>query len=967
MADGPFRPGSGPNMGSVVLAELARLWEQATRRLADRDKQLTQKLLASESGIPVTTVNSWSTGRSLPRTLDQLTTLSTALARLANEQPLSAREWERLLRADQAAHDVAESGGEPDSLGRLVENLTDPFALEVHRPVHVDLGGEGLPTLPPYVHRSHDDELAIVIMRSSGGQSGMAVLVGGSSTGKTRACWEAVHRLPRGWRLWHPFDPTRPDAVLAQLSQVGPQTVIWLNETQLYLDAPGETGERVAAALRSLLADPVREPVLVLGTLWPTHWDALTRDPNSNPQARALLNGTDISVPSSFTGRAMRDLARAAVGDARLALAAQEARDGEVTQYLAGVPELLARYRNAPPAARALIQAAMDARRLGHGLALSYDFLAAGAIAYFSDSEWDAADDDWLEQALAYTAAPCKGVLGPLTRIRPRPSRSAHNWATRRRSPDQPTNHPIGEMDRPVYRLADYLDQHGRRYRATEIPPPGFWAAANYANIRDQTALADAAEARGLLRDAAQLRKNASGQGDPRCAASLIASMHRLHPSDHRPAAWAVTHGDLSDPYTVAVLLDRLREAGAYEQVRALAERAARDADLSDPYTVAVLLDRLREAGAGEQVGALAERAARDADLSDPRNVAVLLDRLREAGADEQVQTLLDRDPARHADLSDSTAMADLLDRLRQAGAGEQVRALAERAARDADLSDPYTVAVLLDRLREAGAEEQVQTLLDRDPARHANHVHPQAVADLLGSLRHAGARQQVRALAERAARDADLSDPYTVADLLGSLRQAGAEEQVGALAERAARDADLGDPYTVAVLLDRLREAGAHEQVQTLADRAARDADLSNPRAVAVLLDRLREAGAHEQVQTLLDRDPARHTDLDDARAVGDLLGNLQEAGAQEQVLTLADRAARHADLSEPDAVAFLLSSLQEVGVHKQARMLADRLPGFGCFNSFQEYYGMQYRFGRDQDGEPSARWTWDDLDVFP
>ena len=36
-------------------------------------------------------------------------------------------------------------------------------------------------------------------------------------------------------------------------------------------------------------------------------------------------------------------------GDVRLVLAARSARDGEVIQFLAGAPELLARYRNAPP------------------------------------------------------------------------------------------------------------------------------------------------------------------------------------------------------------------------------------------------------------------------------------------------------------------------------------------------------------------------------------------------------------------------------------------------------------------------------------------------------------------------------------------------------------------------------------------------------------------------------------------
>ena len=38
-----------------------------------------------------------------------------------------------------------------------------------------------------------------------------------------------------------------------------------------------------------------------------------------------------------------------------MVLAARSAPDGEVIQFLAGAPELLARYRNAPPAAAALI------------------------------------------------------------------------------------------------------------------------------------------------------------------------------------------------------------------------------------------------------------------------------------------------------------------------------------------------------------------------------------------------------------------------------------------------------------------------------------------------------------------------------------------------------------------------------------------------------------------------------------
>jgi len=128
----------------------------------------------------------------------------------------------------------------------------------------------------------------------------MAVLVAGSSAGKTQACWEALEPLRRvgGWRLWHPCYPSRPEAALRGMPQVGPRTVVWLNEAQEYLG--GGDGERVAAGLRALLADPARAPVLVLGTMWPGHHDALTQSPGS--QVRQLLDGTVMEVPAAFAG-----------------------------------------------------------------------------------------------------------------------------------------------------------------------------------------------------------------------------------------------------------------------------------------------------------------------------------------------------------------------------------------------------------------------------------------------------------------------------------------------------------------------------------------------------------------------------------------------------------------------------------------------------------------------------------------
>ena len=171
----------------------------------------------------------------------------------------------------------------------------------------------------------------------------------------------------------------------------------------------------------------------------------------------------------------------------------------------------------------------------------------------------------------------------------------------------------------PLYRLADYLDQHGRAHRASQIPPAEFWsAAAAHAAPGDQAALGDAADARGLYRDAAQLHKNAAASGNPGAVFYLSHPPACLR-ADPRPAHWAAAHVALDDPDGVAVLLDSLRKAGADEQAAALLARdPAAHVPLDDPDGVASLLDRLREAGADEQAAALAARSAAHAALDDP-------------------------------------------------------------------------------------------------------------------------------------------------------------------------------------------------------------------------------------------------------------------------------------------------------------------------------------------------------------
>ena len=991
------------------------------------DGRPSDRALAEAADVSATTIGEWLRGSRFPQTPDKILIVvrmvRDAAARRGITSPaggpaglLEAACWRQAYRTEAERRAGAVSSAvqrgqadralAPRPAGWPLAEAKDPFALEVHRPVQPEDAPPGLPLLPPYMPREHDQVLGQVVHVAADGRSGIAVLVGGSSTGKTRACWEALQVLrdqDPPWRLWHPIDPSRPEAALRELAGIGPRTVVWLNEAQFYLDTADEPGEQVAAGLRALLRDPGRAPVLVLATMWPKFWDTLTTRPadgeDRHAQARDLLAGHDITVPAAFTPAQMSQLARAA--DARLVLAARSARDGQVIQFLAGAPELLARYRNAPPVARALIDTAMDARRLGMGAGLPQAFLEAAAPGYLTDAEWDALGEDWLEQALAYTAVPAKGVRGPLTRIRPRP-RSARSARTRG---DQPAY--LAGAAGPLYRLADYLDQHGRAYRASQIPPAEFWSAAAHAAPGDQAALGRAAHARGLYRDAAQLHKNAAAAGDAR-AAFYLSRLPACLPADPRPAHWAAAHVALDNPGLVSDLLGSLRQAEAHEQAATLLARdPAAHAALDNPGGVARLLGSLRQAEAHEQAATLLARdPAAHAALDNPDAVARLLRALREAGAHEQAATLLARDPAAHVTLDNPAAVAVLLKSLWLMEAHEQAATLAARAADAAPLDHPFAVAKLLDSLRQAELHEQAATLLARDPAAHVALDNPFAVAGLLDSLLRAGAHEQAATLADRAL--AALDDPDRVTLVLDGLRAAGADEQAAALAARAAAHGPLNDPGGVSALLNSLRRAELHEPAATLLARdPAAHVTLDNPGLVSDLLGSLRQAEAHEQAATLLARDPAAHVTLDNPGGVARLLGSLRqaeaheqaatllardpaahvtlddpypyrvvilldrlrEAGAHEQAAALADRAAAHTPLTDPRAAADLLDNLREAGAHEQAAALADRLPAVGMFELFLKQKGLadQFRFGRETDGTPATPWGWEDLDLWP
>ena len=295
----------------------------------------------------------------LPANQHDVSSIAAVLARQARWDPSEAQALVRRLWVNARM---------VNPLGRPVRDLTDPLALRVHPVIDVP---NAPAELPIYLRRRHDDALS-ALLRTAMDHPVMIVIVGESSTGKTRAAYEAVHNLLPDWNLHYPIAPSKPEALVDALGgdRLTPKTVLWLDELREYFIPTG--GERAAAHLHDFLQHS--GAFAVIATIWPDDWDLLTTDPTPDaaapyPQARDLLRGIAhrIDIDGTFDHA---QLAKALKNDSRLRQAydATERHD-QITQYLAAgfaLTEWYAAIRTKYPAAWAVITACMDAHRLGH-------------------------------------------------------------------------------------------------------------------------------------------------------------------------------------------------------------------------------------------------------------------------------------------------------------------------------------------------------------------------------------------------------------------------------------------------------------------------------------------------------------------------------------------------------------------------------------------------------------------------
>ena len=949
-------------------------------------RTMDRKDLPAQSGLGRTTVwGALQTGEPVPS--------AKTVAALARVLKLPVDELLELRR--DAAGEGDQGPGERVRPGRPIGEW-DPHTLEVHPAgpgtMILDSGTPGAEALPGYVERAHDLVLADAVRDAAAGRSRMLVLVGTSSTGKTRACWEAVQPLAdAGWRLWHPIDPTPAEAALNGLQRVGPRTVVWLNEAQHYL-GDRKAGERIAAALQTLLTVPERGPVLVLGTLWPVHADRYTALPSPakrdrHSRVRELLSGRMLTIPDTFDAQALATaFAKAQGGDLLLADALTRAgTHGRVAQDLAGVPELLKRYELATPAARAVLEAAMDARRLGVGLHLPQAFLTHATADYLTDTEYDQLTKvkNWAGRAYAELAKEVHGKEAPLRSSTPRTQR-------RPPAPSQPVGNPTPSAAGPMFRLADYLEQHGRATREALCPPASFWHAAHthLTHPDDLNNLAQAAEGRHRLQWAHHLRQRAGYHGN--AGALYRLAMMREEAGDGAGAEallrQAADHGNTD---ALVDLAERRKEAGDGAGAKALYRQAADHSDDTGTLNLAMLR---QSTGNRESAEALYRQVA------DHGNAAALypLALLREEAGDGAGAEALAR---RAADHGDTQALIDLAKRREKAGDGAGAEALARRAADHGDTQALIDLAMMRE---EAGDEAGAEALYRRA----ADHGDTQALVRLAMMREEAGDEAGAEALAQRAA---DYGSTAALICLAERREEAGDREGAEALYRQAADHGNIAAMFRLAMMREEAgdgadaealaRQAADHGKILAMYGLAMRReeagdgagaealyrqvADYGNTDALIRLAERREEAGDEAGAEALY-RQAADHGNIDalygpatlreqsgdregaealyrraadhgNTQALVRLAMMREEAGDEAGAEALARQAADHGNTQ---ALVDLAKRREEAGDRKSAEALLRQAADHGHTWFAQQIFERLWPYGLDPDGTHTLAW---------
>jgi hypothetical protein len=557
----------------------------------------------------------------------------------------------------------------------LVRDVTARQALGIHPaiPLEADAGGGLSAELPLYVPRDADAQVRAALSRMAP-SGGFLLLVGPPAAGKTRSAAEAMQHVLGDWRLCLWPAGFAPAAYLDGGVSLR-RTVVWLDDVHelLAAGAEGKAGggeRRLTAELIRRLLLPQTGPVILIGTTWPDQRERFSRAPGTGEadlfaDARKVLGmAYQIDVPPGFSdgewGRAVSLSGR----DPRLGEAVRLGQDRSLPATLASARELVRRWRHGGDAyGRAVISAAVDARRCGHPEPVPTALLEALAAQRLTGPQRAAADArTWFAEALSWACRPVRGDIAALT-----PSGSA-----------------VGVVD--GYRISDILLD-----RARSDPD--------------------------LDRVTDEVRRLVVERADPGVCWILLASAHQEGKVDIAEAAGrrGAVAGDVYSLYNLAVLR---RERGDDAEAERLYRRAVAAGHVDSMYNLAVLLDergetaeaelllrRAEEAGDADAMGMLGDihldrgetkqaerhyRRAVDAGLVAARATLAVL--LVERGETAEAELLY----RRAVEAGDLDALNSLAELLRERGETDEAELLYRRAIDAGQVAAVNNLAILL-------------------------------------------------------------------------------------------------------------------------------------------------------------------------------------------------------------------------------------------------------------------------------
>jgi TPR repeat protein/transcriptional regulator with XRE-family HTH domain len=840
-------------------------------------------------------------GRRLPR-LDWLEVYLAA----CGVRGVRQLEWKRVRAA--LASPIVRDG----ELGRLSwVAASDPRQLGVHPAISVaapgDRPGHGrrLPELPPYVARDVDAELREAILDAAG-HGGLVVLVGASSTGKTRAAYEAVRAELPNWRLLHPADPAELATAVAARRLPRAGVVVWLDEAQHYLTGP----DRLTTAMARTLLDP-DQPMVLVATMWPQWYEQLSTPPpadvplsdaediDPHRHARQILTSAARLVHLASFSQA--ECARAKVladEDPRLATALRDSHYGPI-EVLAGAPQLVERFEHAAnPYAKAVMTAAIDYRRLGHNAPLTAELLQSAATGYLTGQQIATASSDWFTSAIDYATRLLHGATSSLIPV-----------------PGTSMGTIIG------YTVADYLLQHGQATRRDIPPPASIWDAAvsHITDLSVRMALARAAARQNLYQRAVPLAKPAADAGIPNAMLLLARSLESLGQTQEAEQ-WYRRGAQTGNPQAMLVLAGRLRRAEQAQEAEHWYRWAAK---AGNPNAMLALANWLADAGRSTEAE---EWYRRGAQTGNPNAMRALADWLTDAGQASEAEEWY-RCAAETGDLN---AMRALADWLTDAGRAPEAEDWYWRAA---NTGNPNAMCALARWLTDAGRGGEAEEWYRRG----AQTGDPQAMLILASWLASAERDPEAKQWYRRAADTGDRDSMLALASWLAGTGQVAEAKQWYR------RAADTGDPHAMLALARQLRRTGQARKADQWHQRAA---ETGNPHAMRTLAGRLRDAGQAEEAEAWY----RRGAEAGDHRAMWTLANWLPSSGRAQEAEQWHRRAA---ETGSPHAMRTLAGRLERAGQMEEAEHWYGRAASTGNPHAMLALAARLRRAGRAEEAE--------------